>query len=220
LVLYTPPILDYGKRNLIEKTIDFICFGWHFIKASIYSDYLGNNVRANKELEKAGCYRKKYLFKKFEIHQDDLVLKIYKNSNIKSIIDIEKTYIFLMREGKNEVDFLHEAGEIFLSLKNWKMATKAFALSIDSNPHDVMGYYYLGLSYFSLKRLLNANQCFEKVIRIKPDFADAYYQLGIIAEKEKNLRKAQNYYEKTISILPNHLECLKALKKINRKIRD
>ena len=58
LAFYTPPLLDSGKRNFVEKTTDFLCFGWHFTKASIYKDYLKNKDKAKKELGKAGWYRK------------------------------------------------------------------------------------------------------------------------------------------------------------------
>ncbi len=54
-------------------------------------------------------------------------------------------------------------------------------------------------------------------IELKPDFADAYYRLGVIAEKEQNWEKAQSLYEKTLNILPDHLDSLKALKKIKEK---
>ena len=220
LSFYTPPFLDSGKRNFIEKTIDFLCFGWHFTKASIYKDYLKNKVEANKELGKAGWYRKKYLAKKFSMNKEDLisVLELYKSLNINSIL--EKLYIFSMREKNNEINFFREAADIFIICKNWEMATTAFSKVTNSFPDDVMSHYYLGLSYLNLKRLAKANQYFEKVIELKPNFADAYFRLGFIAEKKKNWKKSQSFYEKTISILPNHLECLKALKKINRKIRD
>ena len=60
LISYTPPLLDFKKRNFVEKTLDFLMFGWHFTKASIHSDYLKNYGEANSELGKAGWYRKKY----------------------------------------------------------------------------------------------------------------------------------------------------------------
>jgi len=95
---YTPPLLDTGKRNFVEKTIDFLCFGWHFTKASIYKDYLNNKVEANKELGKAGWYRKKYLVKQFRVDGDDLtsILELYKKLKINSIS--EELHAFLVRE--------------------------------------------------------------------------------------------------------------------------
>ena len=90
-----------------------------------------------------------------------------------------------MKEENNEINFLYEAGEIFIICKNWKMAVEAFSKVTDSNPDDVMGYYYLSLSYLGLKKLIKANKCLERVTELKPDFADAYYRLGFIAEKEK-----------------------------------
>ena len=85
--------LDYGKRNFIEKTIDFVSFGWHFtrasiyIKASKYKDYRKNQDKAEKELGKAGWYRKKYLVKYFAVNGKDLnsILTLYKRLKIDSI---------------------------------------------------------------------------------------------------------------------------------------
>jgi len=218
ITFYTPLLLDSGKRNIIENTIDFLCFGWHFTKASIHTKYLKNSGEANKELRKAAWYRKEYLVKKFRVNEEDLisVLEVYKNLNINSIL--EELYIFLMKEEDNEITFFQEAGEIFVIRKNWRMAAEAFSKIIDSNPDNIMSYYYLGISYLNLKRLIKANEYFEKGIELKPDFADAYFRLGFIAEKDKNWEKAKSLYEKTLNILPNHLDSLKALKKINEKL--
>lgn len=219
ITFYTPPFLDLGKRNLIERNIDFFCFGWHFTKASIQSDYLNNYDEATRELGKAGWYRKKYLIKKFDVNGEDTisVLNVYKNLNINTIL--EKLYIFLIRGKKSEMLFLVEAGERFISCENWKMSVEAFSRVIDLNPGDLQIHYYLGLSYLQLNKLVKANEYLEKAIKLKPDFADAYYQLGIIAEREKNWKEAQNLYKKAIDILPNHLESLKALEKINEKLK-
>ncbi len=95
---YTPPLLDTGKRNFVEKTIDFLCFGWHFTKASIYKDYLKNKVEANKEVWKARWYREKYLIKYFRVKEKDFtsILELYKKLKINSIS--EELHAFLVRE--------------------------------------------------------------------------------------------------------------------------
>jgi tetratricopeptide (TPR) repeat protein len=218
ITFYTPPLLDSGKRNIIEKTIDFLWFGWHFTKASIHTKYHKNSREANKEIGRAAWYRKKYLLKRFRLNEEDLIsiLEVYKKLNINSIL--EDLYIFSIREKNNEISFLHEAGERFIIWKNWKKVSEVFSKAIDSYPDDVMSYYYLGLSYLYLKKLNKANEYLEKVTELKPYFADAYFRLGIIAEKEKKWNTAQGLYEKTINILPNHLDSLKALKKINEKL--
>ena len=210
---YTPPLLDHGKRNIAEKPIDFLIFGWHFTKASIYKDYLKDMDKAHMEQIKAGLYRKKYLVHRFRKKEDDLalVLESYKDLNINSLL--EKLYVFLL-SGKNyKTSVFREAGEKFMLLNNWEMAFEAFSKVIDSNPDDHMSYYYLGLSCFHLKKLAKADEYFEKVIELEPDFADAYYRLGVIAEEKQNREKAQSLYEKAINIQHDHLDCLKALKK-------
>jgi len=98
LSFYTPPFLDSGKRNFIEKTIDFLCFGWHFTKASIYKDYLKSKDKANKELGKAGWYRRKFLTKYFGVKGEELtsILSLYKELKTNSIS--EELDSFLVRE--------------------------------------------------------------------------------------------------------------------------
>jgi len=217
ILFYTPPLLDPGKRNIAEKTIDFLSFGWHLTKGSIVRDYLGDRGGANEDFAKAGWYRKKYLVKRFIVKEEDiaLVLEVYKDLDINSII--EKLYFFLMKDKNNKISFFHEAGKKFIISKNWAMAVEAFSKVIEPNPDDHMSYYYLGLSCFHLKELSKANEYFEKVIELKPDFADAYYRLGILAEIEQNWKKAKSLYEKTLNILPDHLESLQALKRIKEK---
>jgi tetratricopeptide (TPR) repeat protein len=75
----------------------------------------------------------------------------------------------------------------------------------------------LGLSCIHLKKLAKAKGYLDKAIELNPFFADAYYRLGIIAEKEQNWKKAHSLYKKTLNILPDHLDSLKALKKIKEK---
>lgn len=214
---YTPPLLDPGKRNIAEKTIDFLSFGWHLTKGSIVRDYLGDRGGANEDFAKAGWYRKKYLVKRFIVKEEDitLVLEVYKDLDINSIS--KNLYFFLMKGKNNKISFFREAGEKFIISKNWEMAVEAFSKVIEPNPDDHMSYYYLGLSCIHLKELAKAKEYLDKAIELKPDFADAYYRLGVIAEKEQNWKKAQSLYEKTLNILPDHLDSSKALKKIKEK---
>jgi len=215
---YTPPLLDSGKRNIAEKTIDFFSFGWHLTRGSIVRDYLGDRGGANEDFAKAGWYRKKYLVKRFRAKEEDitLALEVYKNLNMNSII--ENLYFFLMKDKNNKISFFREAGKKFIISKNWEMAVKAFSKVIESNPDDHLSYYYLGLSCIHLKKLAKAKEYLDMAIELKPDFADAYYRLGIIAEKEQNWEKAQSLYKKTVNISPDHLDSLKALKKIKEKL--
>ena len=98
LAFYTPPLLDSGNRNAFEKTTDFLCFGWHFTKASIYHDYFKNKDKAKKELGKAGWYRIKFLTKYFSVKEKDIasISNIYKSLKINSIS--KKLDAFLIRE--------------------------------------------------------------------------------------------------------------------------
>ncbi len=214
---YTPPLLDPGKRNIAEKTIDFLSFGWHLTKGSIIKDYFGDGGGANKVFARAGWYRKEYLVKRFRVKEEDvtLVLEVYKDLDINS--NSESLYFFLMKDKNNKISFFREAGEKLIIEKNWEMAAKAFSKVVDSNPNDHKSYYYLGLSCIHLKKLAKAKGYLNKAIELNPFLADAYYRLGIIAEKEQKWEKAQSFYEKTLNILPDHSDSLKALKKIKEK---
>jgi len=163
---YTPPLLDSGKRNIAEKTIDFLSFGWHLTKGSIIRDYFGDRGGANEDFAKAGWYRKKYLVKRFIVKEEDvtLVLEVYKNLDINSIK--EKLYIFLMKNKNNKISFFREAGEKFIISKNWEMAVEAFSKVVDSNPDDHLSYYYLGLSCIHLKKLAKAKGYLDKAIEL------------------------------------------------------
>jgi len=210
--LYSPPFLDNGNRNFMDRSIDFFSFGWHFTKASVYKDYLKKEDMANKEFAKAGWYRKLYLERKFKVEIENLfsVLGLYKKLDVNSIL--EKLYISLLDSEKgSDIAFLQEAGEKFIIFKNWEMAVKSLSAITDINQRDSMDYYYLGLSYFNLDKLDHAKFYFEKAAALTPDFADVYYWLGQIARKSKKWKEAKEYFEKALNILPNHLECLKAL---------
>ncbi len=100
LAFYTPPLLDSGNRNVVEKTTDFLCFGWHFTKASIYHDYFKNKDKARKELGKAGWYRIKFLTKYFSVEEKDFdsISKIYKNLKINSISIKLNTFLLRKQE--------------------------------------------------------------------------------------------------------------------------
>jgi len=211
---YTPPLLDSGKRNFAEMTLDIFYFGWHFTKALIYDQYLNNSNSANKEFGKASWYNERYLIKRYRINGEDLIslIDLYKKLNIKPTL--EKLYTAIIKEKNLNPDFLSEAGATFIACKNWEMAEVVFAKVIDLNPGDVMSCYYLGLSYLNLKKFSKANEYFERVIKLEPEFADAYYQIGLIAEKEHEWKKAKFFYEKAINMLPNHVNSLKALYRI------
>jgi len=188
IAFYTPPLLDRGKRNIAEKTVDFLHFSWHFTKASVYKDILKNESSAGKASQKATWYDKNYLAKTFGLNQEDsvMILKVY--------------------------------GENLITWNKWEHAAKAFTKAADSSPNDPLCYYYLGLCQINLKKFDDASGSFEKAVAIKPDFADAYYQLGRIAENKKEWDKAKALFESALNLLPNHLDSLKSLQRIAENI--
>ena len=218
-IFYTPFLLDQQDRNVIDKSIDFISFGWHLTKGSIYREYMKDIEKAQKEFGRAALYREIYLKKRFNLDDNNLqsILDLYKKLDLHSTLEI--IYTEMLKEEGNGLSFYREAGKTFMLRKNWKKAVDAYNKVINDDQINEMDFYYLGLSYWNLKRYEKAKSCFEKTIELKSDFADAYYRLGFIAEKEKNWEKAQDFYEKTLNTLPNHLESLIALKNINKNLK-
>lgn len=100
-LFYIPPLLDQGKRNIAEKTIDFFCFGWHLTTGSIHMAYLKNHDNAIKEFAKAGWYRKKYLAKRFFKKEEDIDKFLEANRNLPNKSFREKLYVFLITPTKN-----------------------------------------------------------------------------------------------------------------------
>ena len=88
--LYIPPLLDAGKRNLIDNTIDFLSCGWHLTNGSYLEEYKKNNVKARREFFMAGWYRELYLIKAFNISKDEIaiLLSAHKKGNSKNIKDL------------------------------------------------------------------------------------------------------------------------------------
>jgi hypothetical protein len=88
--LYMPPLLDAGKRNLFDKTIDFFSCGWHLAKGSYFEEYKKNYVKAKRQYFMAGWYRELYLIKAFHISKDDIAvfLGAHKKENSKNIKDL------------------------------------------------------------------------------------------------------------------------------------
>lgn len=218
--LYTPPLFDSGKRNFIDKTFDFFCFGWHHFRASTYQKYFHNKQKAAREFAQAGWYRERYLVRKFRIHEADIgsIINFYRESKLESIL--EKIFINAIKSNTLESNMLGEAGLLFMKRENWDMALKVYSEMLGQNLNDPINHYYLGLIYLKLKRWRKAVNSFELVVELNPEFADAYYQMGYIAERENNLTKAMQLYQKTISILPNHLDSLKAFKRLYMALED
>ena len=100
-----------------------------------------------------------------------------------------------------------------------KVASDAIKKTMDLSTENPMLFYFNGLQKLLLKQYAEAKAELERFVDLQPEFADAYFRLGLIAEEENDLIKAKSLYEKTVELLPNHLEGLKALREINKKIQ-
>ena len=100
LFIYTPPLLDSGKRDILENTIDFFSFAWHLTEASLLKDYLNKPGESNGSFVKAGWHRKRYLLSKFWINEDELVVFLNKNKDlpVKTIKNNLYTFLFIEKE--------------------------------------------------------------------------------------------------------------------------
>jgi hypothetical protein len=95
---YAPPLLDAGRRNIADKTLDFLWSGWHLTKGSFIKDYLKDQGTANGDFFKAGWYRRVYLLKEFRLTDNelDILLDLYRNLDRKSLQT--KLYEFVMSD--------------------------------------------------------------------------------------------------------------------------
>ncbi|HEB35564.1 MAG TPA: tetratricopeptide repeat protein [Candidatus Aminicenantes bacterium] len=216
ITFYTPPLLDSGKRNIIEQTIDFFGFSWHLSKSAFYQVFIRKDI-SKAEFPKAAWYRPDYIPKLMNTDDIDLLFmaKIYKEN--KSTNFLENTYISLLKDKIDDLNLLKEIEVFFLEKEEWKHLKKASERILLLDPNDLDSIYYLGLSYLNLNKLDKSKKLFERLVKLKPDFADAYYRLGLIYLKKKNYDRAQKLFEKTLDILPNHRDTLVHLKDLYKK---
>jgi len=219
VLLYSPPLIDQGKRNFIEKTIDFLGFSWHLYKSAIYRVFLRKDI-SKKEYAKAAWYRIDYFPKLMNIDNIDLALiaEVYREKELTNLI--EKLYLYFLKKEINDLKVLKKIELFFLEKEDWKHLKKASEGILLIDPDDLDTLYYLGLSYQNLNEFEESKELFEKLVKSRPNFADAYYRLGLIYLKKKNYNRAQNLFEKTLEISPNHLDALLHLQDLYEKINN
>lgn len=100
LFVYNPPLLDNGKRDILENAFDFFSFAWNLTKASLKKDYFGKSGEANEDFVKAGWYRRKYLIKRLRITDKDLELFLEKNKGLTQEDLKEALYDFAMFDSR------------------------------------------------------------------------------------------------------------------------
>lgn len=217
ITFYTHPLLDSGKRNIIEQTIDFFGFSWHLSKSAFYRVFIRKDI-SRVEFPKAAWYRPDYIPKLMNTDDIDLLLmaKIYKTN--KSTNFLENLYISLLKYEIDDLSLLKEIEVFFLENQEWKHLKQIRERILLLNPNDKDTLYYLGLTYHNLNEFEKSKETFERLVKLKPDFADAYYRVGLIYMKKKNYERAQKLFEKTLEILPNHLDALVHLKGLYEKI--
>lgn len=216
IAFYTPPLLDSGKRNIIEQTIDFFGFSWHLSKSAFYQVFIRKDI-SKAEFPKAAWYRPDYIPKLMNTDDIDLLFmaKVYQEN--KSTNFLENIYISLLKDEINDLKLLKKIELFFFEKEDWKHLKKASERILLLDPNNLDSLYYLGLSYLNLNKLEKSKKLLERLVKLKPNFADAYYRLGLIHLKKKNYDRAQKLFEKTLEILPNHHDTLVHLKDLYEK---
>ena len=216
IAFYTPPLLDSGKRNVIEKTIDFFGFSWHLSKSAFYKVFIRKDI-SRREFAKAAWYRINYFPKLVNIDNKDLYLIAEEYQNLKFNSILEKLYSYFLENEINDLKLLKKIELFFFEKEDWKHLKKTSERILLLDPNDLDSLYYLGLSYLNLNKLDKSKKLFERLVKLKPNFAEAYYRLGLIYLKKKNYDRAQKLFEKTLDILPNHHDTLVYLKGLYEK---
>jgi len=216
ITFYTHPLLDSGKRNIIEQTIDFFGFSWHLSKSAFYKVFIRKDI-SRREFDKAAWYRINYFPKLVNIDNKDLYLiaELYQDKNLNSFL--EKLYSYFLEKEINDLKLLKKIELFFFEKEDWKHLKKASERILLLDPNDLDSLYYLGLSYLNLNKLEKSKELLERLAKSRPNFADAYYRLGLIYLKKKNYDRAQKLFEKTLDILPNHHDTLVHLKTLYEK---
>jgi len=114
--LYTHPLLDSGKRNIIEQPIDFLGFSWHLSKSAFYLVFIRKDI-SKVEFPKAAWYRPDYIPKLMNTDDRDLLFmaKIYQEN--KSTAFLENIYISLLKDEIDDLKLLKEI-EVFFFEKD------------------------------------------------------------------------------------------------------
>lgn len=96
-------------------------------------------------------------------------------------------------------------GIAYFSLNDYARAADAFSSSIESNPNNGAGYFYLGtlhmmkyMVFGSFEELDKAIGPFEKAIRLKHHKPQAYFYLGYVYGELQNWEGAEDAYRKAI----------------------
>jgi hypothetical protein len=161
LLLYTPPLLDAGRRNIVDKTIDFLYCGWHMTKGSFIKDYLKDQGTAYGDFFKAGWYREKMLLKVFRFSKAELTLFLESRKGLDRRILADQLYQFAMSHPEERAAQFRQAGLDFFERGNRDMAARAFACVFLANPADPLGYLGPGLGFFYLNHWLEAAVYFQ-----------------------------------------------------------
>ena len=218
MAFYTPPLFETGKRNIIEKIIDFSGFSWHLSKSAFYRVFIRKDI-SKMEFAKAAWYRVDYFPKLMNVCSSDLfsIAEAYEEKALDDFV--KKLYSYFLKESINDVKLLKKIEAFFLEKENWKCLKLASEKILLLDSGDLDSLYYAGLSHLNLNELEKSKEFFERIVSLRPDFADVYYRLGLIYLKKKNYDKAEKLFEQAIEILPNHLDALLRLKWIYEKIK-
>jgi hypothetical protein len=116
-VFYVPPLLDQGKRNMAEKTIDFLYFSWHMSKSSFYLVFLKKNI-TETEYAKAAWYKTEHFPKLMNMESKDLYLiaKVYREKNLNRFV--RELYSYFLIKGDIDLDLLKTIEAFYLEQKD------------------------------------------------------------------------------------------------------
>lgn len=167
LTFYTPLLLDPGRRNFVENTIDFFSCGWYLTIGSYSERYLHNPESAEKAFFKAGWHRVLFLKKYFRISDEELCVFLESRSGSSQDNLEVQLFEFCISPPISRADIFRQTSQDLWNRGKQELAVRAFACIMIANPNDPLSIFCLGFSYSCLNRWTEAIAYFQKYLMLK-----------------------------------------------------
>jgi len=125
-----------------------------------------------------------------------------------------------LRIEPDNVEVLYILGLFFQENEDSEKAIEIYdrILKIDDN-NKFANYNKAYIKLVYLEKFEDAINDFSKAIESDPTYSDAYYNRGYCYELMNDFENSTKDYQKTLSLTPNHEKAIKALNRIDKKIR-
>jgi len=85
-------------------------------------------------------------------------------------------------------------------------ALRAYARSLELNPHAAGACVNMGTIYYQLRNLTEAERCYRRSIEIDPEYALAHFNLGNIYDELGRSEDARAHYQMALRLRPDYAD--------------